>query len=56
MHAVPYKNLMRLNTLVIVGVGLIGGAIGLAAKKRGLAQRIIGVGRDSANLEAGTPA
>ncbi len=51
MHAVPYKILMRFNTLVIVGVGLIGGAIGLAVKKRGLAQRIIGVGRDPAGLE-----
>jgi prephenate dehydrogenase len=51
MHAVPYKIPMRLNTLAIVGVGLIGGAIGLAVKKRGLAQRIIGVGRDPAKLE-----
>jgi prephenate dehydrogenase len=42
---------MRLHTLTIVGVGLIGGAIGLAAKKRGLAERVIGVGRDPAKLE-----
>jgi prephenate dehydrogenase len=42
---------MRLGTLTIVGVGLIGGAIGLAAKKRGLAQRILGVGRDPARLD-----
>jgi prephenate dehydrogenase len=42
---------MRLRTLTIVGVGLIGGAIGLAAKKRGLAERVIGVGRDPAKLE-----
>jgi prephenate dehydrogenase len=42
---------MRLRTLTIVGVGLIGGAIGLAAKKRGLAERIRGVGRDPVKLE-----
>lgn len=43
---------MRLNTLTIVGVGLIGGSIGLAAKQRGVAQRIIGVGwrRSTLNL------
>ncbi len=32
--------------LVIVGVGLIGGSIGLAAKRRGQFKKIIGVGRD----------
>lgn len=42
---------MRLDTIAIVGVGLIGGSIGLAAKKRGLAERIVGVGRDLAHLE-----
>jgi prephenate dehydrogenase len=39
------------HTLTIVGVGLIGGSIGLAAKKRGLVQRVIGVGRDPAKLD-----
>lgn len=34
---------MRLGTLAIVGVGLIGGSIGKAAKQRGLAERIVGV-------------
>ena len=34
---------MRLGTLAIVGVGLIGGSIGKAAKKRGIAARIVGV-------------
>jgi len=34
---------MKLGTLAIVGVGLIGGSIGKAAKKRGLAARIVGV-------------
>jgi prephenate dehydrogenase len=36
---------MRIQTLCIVGVGLIGGSIGLAVKSRGLADRVIGVGR-----------
>jgi prephenate dehydrogenase len=35
---------MKLHTLTIVGVGLIGGSIGLAARRRRLAERIIGVG------------
>ena len=42
---------MLFHTLTIVGVGLIGGSIGLAAKKRGLAGRVIGVGRDPDKLE-----
>jgi prephenate dehydrogenase len=41
---------MRINTLAIVGVGLIGGSIGLAAKARGLAARVVGVGRQQASL------
>jgi prephenate dehydrogenase len=36
---------MRIGTLTIVGVGLIGGSIGLAGKQRGIAERIVGVGR-----------
>src|ERR1043166_6989536 len=47
----PYKNSMRFRVLTIVGVGLIGGSIGLAAKKRGVVQRVIGVGRDPIKLE-----
>ncbi len=35
---------MRINTLALVGVGLIGGSVGLAARKRGVAGRILGVG------------
>jgi cyclohexadieny/prephenate dehydrogenase len=42
---------MKLRTLVIVGVGLIGGSIGLAARKRGLAGRIVGVGRQQSSLD-----
>jgi prephenate dehydrogenase len=42
---------MRIGTLTIVGVGLIGGSIGLAARRRGLADRVIGAGRQAATLE-----
>lgn len=41
---------MRLDTLTIVGVGLIGGSLGLAAKTRGVARRVVGVGRDERTL------
>ena len=34
---------MKLGTLAIVGVGLIGGSIGKAAKERGLVERIVGI-------------
>jgi prephenate dehydrogenase len=36
---------MRIATLAIVGVGLIGGSIALAARRRGIAERIVGVDR-----------
>jgi prephenate dehydrogenase len=42
---------MRVNTLAIIGVGLIGGSVGLAAKRRGLAGRVIGAGRQLTTLE-----
>jgi cyclohexadieny/prephenate dehydrogenase len=42
---------MRIGTLTIVGVGLIGGSIGLAARRRGLAGRVIGSGRNAPTLE-----
>ena len=38
-------------TVVIVGVGLIGGSLGQALKSRRLAQRVIGVGRSAERLE-----
>lgn len=41
---------MRLEQLTIVGVGLIGGSVGLAARTRGIAGTVIGVGRDDRNL------
>jgi prephenate dehydrogenase len=42
---------MRIQTLTIVGVGLIGGSIGLAAKRRGMADRVLGVGHQRPALE-----
>jgi prephenate dehydrogenase len=38
------------DTVAIVGVGLIGGSIGLALRQRGLARRIVGVGRRVSSL------
>ena len=38
-------------TVAIVGVGLIGGSVGLALRARGLARRVIGIGRDEARLD-----
>ncbi len=43
---------MRMHTLTIVGVGLIGGSIGLAAKQRGVARRVLGAGRRRASLDS----
>ena len=42
---------LPLQTLTIVGVGLIGGSIGLAAKKRGVVEHVLGVGRDQVRLD-----
>jgi prephenate dehydrogenase len=38
--------------LAIVGVGLLGGSVGKAARVRGVATEIVGVGRDAGRLEA----
>lgn len=42
---------MKIGVLGIAGVGLIGGSVGLAAKARGLAGRVIGIGRSVDHLE-----
>jgi prephenate dehydrogenase len=42
--------LERFGRIAIVGVGLIGGSIGKALRARGLAERIVGVGRDAGRL------
>ena len=46
MPRVEFPRPMRIDTLTIVGVGLIGGSVGLAARARGVARRVVGVGRD----------
>lgn len=38
------------NTVAIVGVGLIGGSIGLALRKKKLAKNVVGIGRRAASL------
>ncbi len=42
---------MSFKKITIVGVGLIGGSVGLACKKNGIAESITGFGRTSAHLE-----
>ena len=42
---------LRINTLAIIGVGLIGGSLSLALKKHNAVGRVIGVGRSQANLD-----
>lgn len=41
---------MQIETLAIYGVGLLGGSIGLAARERGMARRIVGIGRSAERL------
>lgn len=42
---------MRISKLAIIGVGLIGGSIALAARRRGIAERIVGVDRHEESLQ-----
>ena len=42
---------MLFDQITIVGVGLIGGSVGLAAKHRNLVGRVVGVGREPAKLQ-----
>ncbi len=42
---------LRLDTVVIFGVGLIGGSFALGLKAAGAAKRVIGLGRNPANLQ-----
>lgn len=41
----------KIQTLAIIGVGLIGGSLSLALKAKGAVGRVIGVGRSTANLQ-----
>lgn len=54
MKALPHKPKPPAGwpTVAIVGVGLIGGSIGRALQDRGLAGRIIGIGRSAKSLSA----
>ena len=45
-----YNPLMLIDSLAIVGVGLIGGSIGLAAKARAATRHVIGIGRNADTL------
>lgn len=51
--AVPFhsESRCRFDTLAIVGVGLLGGSVALAARQCGIVRRVIGVGRTVARLE-----
>lgn len=53
LNAVPNSGSgrCRFDTLVVVGVGLLGGSVALAARQRGIVRRVIGVGRTAARLE-----
>lgn len=42
---------MRFRRVCIIGVGLLGGSIGLALKRRGMADQVVGTGRDRLRLE-----
>jgi len=41
---------VKIGTLAIYGVGLLGGSVGLAVRARGMADRIIGIGRSTERL------
>jgi prephenate dehydrogenase len=43
---------IEIGTLVVIGVGLIGGSFSLALKRAGLVRRVIGVGRSRENLDS----
>jgi prephenate dehydrogenase len=47
----PHPDESSIPALAIVGVGLIGGSIGLAAKKAGFARRVLGAGRQQKSLD-----
>ena len=43
--------MLKYRNVAIIGVGLIGGSIGLALRKRGLTQVVTGIGRNRASLD-----
>ena len=46
-----WVSMRRWKTVSIIGVGLIGGSIGLALQRRGLADRVVGIGRRQTSLD-----
>lgn len=42
---------VHFDNAVIIGVGLLGGSLGLALKQRGLAAKVVGIGRNRSSLE-----
>lgn len=46
----------RNRVLAVVGVGLLGGSVALAAKQRGVADRVIGIGRNPERLQSAVDA
>ena len=51
MNELPFSSPLE-ETVGIVGVGMIGGSLAAALKRRKIARRVIGVGRDQARVEA----
>jgi prephenate dehydrogenase len=45
-----WRNVMPWKSVAIIGVGLIGGSIGLALRRRGLADEVVGVGHRTSTL------
>jgi prephenate dehydrogenase len=41
----------KISSVAIIGVGLIGGSFGMALRKRGLAKRVVGIGRNPERLQ-----
>lgn len=46
----PREGSVIFDTIAIVGVGLIGGSLGMAARERGLARHVTGIGRNEDRL------
>ena len=45
-----YNSAMLFDSLAVVGVGLMGGSVGLAAKARGVSRHVVGIGRNADTL------
>lgn len=51
MNVLPDQSRPIWETLTVIGVGLIGASVGLAAKRHRLARRVVGVGQSRASLD-----